>query len=151
MNKQLTDKQQQFVQEYLLDYNATQAAIRAGYSEKTAKQQGSRLLTYVDVAAAVAELKKERLESMGVTQEGVLYDFAHLKNACMEPDEKGKPRDAANAVRCLGYLGNNLGLWQKEKYDDGGVEFVIKGLKNSDEDKDKIADAAPDNVVKLPA
>ncbi|MBN5145921.1 terminase small subunit [Stenotrophomonas maltophilia] len=41
----LTPKQQRFVQEYLKDQNGTQAAIRTGYSEKTAKQQGSRLLT----------------------------------------------------------------------------------------------------------
>jgi len=49
----LSDKQQAFAREYLVDRNATQAAIRAGYSPATAKQQGARLLTNVDVRAAV--------------------------------------------------------------------------------------------------
>jgi len=49
----LTHKQQAFVTEYLKDYNATQAAIRVGYSGHTAKQQGSRLLTNADVLAAI--------------------------------------------------------------------------------------------------
>jgi len=149
-SRELTPKQERFVQEYLGDLNATQAAIRAGYSEKTARAQASRLLTKVAIRSAIAELKKEYLESLGVTKEGVLYDFARLKDACLEPDENGKPRDAANAVRCLGYLGNNLGLWQKEKYDDGSVQFIVKGLKESDED-DKADKETPDNVVKLPA
>jgi len=51
----LNDKQQRFVQEYLVDLNATQAAIRAGYSKATAQQQGSRLLLNVVVAEAIAE------------------------------------------------------------------------------------------------
>lgn len=53
----LTPKQTRFVAEYLVDLNATQAAIRAGYSAKTARQIGQRLLTKVDIAAAVGELQ----------------------------------------------------------------------------------------------
>jgi len=45
----LTEKQKRFVAEYIKDYNATQAAIRAGYSEQTAYSQGNRLLKYVDI------------------------------------------------------------------------------------------------------
>lgn len=52
----LTDKQQRFVAEYLVDRNATQAAMRAGYSEKTAQQQGSRLLLNVMVETAAARI-----------------------------------------------------------------------------------------------
>jgi len=52
-DKPLSGKRALFVAEYLKDRNATQAAIRAGYSEATAKQQGSRLLTRVDIRAAV--------------------------------------------------------------------------------------------------
>lgn len=51
----LTPRQQRFVGEYLIDLNATQAAIRAGYSAKTAEQQGSRLLGNVGVSAAIAK------------------------------------------------------------------------------------------------
>ena len=57
--KKLTAKQQRFCDEYLIDMNATQAAIRAGYSEKTAKAQGSRLLTNVDVKAYLDEMLEE--------------------------------------------------------------------------------------------
>ena len=50
----LTEKQQRFVEEYLIDLNATQAAIRAGYSAKTADQQGSRMLANVKVQQAIS-------------------------------------------------------------------------------------------------
>lgn len=57
----LTPRQQRFVAEYLIDLNATQAAIRAGYSAKTANQQGSRLLAHVGIAAAVRDGKAKQL------------------------------------------------------------------------------------------
>ena len=50
----LTPKQHRFVTEYLVDLNASQAALRAGYSPRTAPQQGSRLLKNVEVQAAIA-------------------------------------------------------------------------------------------------
>lgn len=53
----LTEKQQRFVEEYLIDLNATQAAIRAGYSAKTADQQGSRMLANVKVQQAISVLQ----------------------------------------------------------------------------------------------
>ncbi|QHQ14570.1 terminase small subunit [Pectobacterium parmentieri] len=62
----LTDKQEMFCREYLVDLNATQAAIRAGYSEKTAQEQSSRLLSNVMVQKRIAELKSERNDSVGV-------------------------------------------------------------------------------------
>lgn len=69
-------KQQRFVSEYLIDLNATQAAIRAGYSEKTAKQIGSRLLSHVDVAAAIAEGQTKIAAKHGVTAERVVAELA---------------------------------------------------------------------------
>lgn len=56
----ISAKQELFVDEYLIDLNATQAAIRAGYSSKTAEQQGSRLLSNVKVKGRVAEKMAER-------------------------------------------------------------------------------------------
>jgi phage terminase small subunit len=53
----LNDKQQAFVNEYLLDWNGTRAAIRCGYSPKTARQQASRLLSHVNVQQAIQERK----------------------------------------------------------------------------------------------
>ena len=55
MIKKLTDKQRRFVEEYLIDLNATQGAIRAGYSKKTAQEQSSRLLSNVMVQDAIAQ------------------------------------------------------------------------------------------------
>lgn len=72
----LTDKQQMFVREYLIDLNATQAAIRAGYSARTAKQQGARLLTNVDVSTALMAAKAERSEKTKVDAEWVLTRLA---------------------------------------------------------------------------
>jgi phage terminase small subunit len=51
----VNDRQARFVEEYIVDFNATQAAIRAGYSQSTARQQASRLLTNVDISQAISE------------------------------------------------------------------------------------------------
>jgi phage terminase small subunit len=66
----LAPKHQRFVAEYVKDLNATQAAIRAGYSEKTAKQQGSRLLTNADIAAAVEAKQVKQLASAELSATG---------------------------------------------------------------------------------
>jgi phage terminase small subunit len=68
----LTNKRLAFVNEYLRDFNATQAAIRAGYSPNTARSQGQRLLTNVDIAAAV----KEGIAEKGMGAEEVLLRLA---------------------------------------------------------------------------
>lgn len=74
----LTAKQERFVAEYLIDLNATQAAIRAGYSEKTARSAGQRALTIVDVADAIAEAKAKRDKRTEVTQDRVIAELAKL-------------------------------------------------------------------------
>ncbi len=71
-------KQQRFVAEYLVDMNATQAAIRAGYSARTAKQQGSRLLTNADVVAAIARKQAKIADKLEMTAERVLTELALL-------------------------------------------------------------------------
>ncbi len=68
----LTPRQARFVEEYLLDLNATQAAIRAGYSKKTANEQGARLLAKVSVRKAVAEARQARSERTEITQDEVI-------------------------------------------------------------------------------
>lgn len=69
-------KQLRFAQEYLIDLNATQAAIRAGYSAKTASSQGERLLRNVEVQRAVAEAKAARSEETGINAAWVLKRLA---------------------------------------------------------------------------
>ncbi|KAF4559206.1 terminase small subunit [Pseudomonas sp. CES] len=74
----LTAKQQRFVDEYLIDLNATQAAIRAGYSKKTAQVQSARLLSNVMVSAAVAKGMESRATRTGITQDMVLRELAKI-------------------------------------------------------------------------
>lgn len=72
----LTDKQKRFCEEYLIDLNATQAAIRAGYSPKTAEQTASRLLRNVKVQEYIAKRQKELSRSTQITQERVIKELA---------------------------------------------------------------------------
>lgn len=74
----LTPRQQRFVSEYLVDLNATQAAIRAGYSAKTAKAQGSRLLTNVDVQASIAERQQARSRRTEISADRVIAEYARI-------------------------------------------------------------------------
>src|SRR3546814_11679655 len=75
----ITEKQQRFAEEYLVDLNATQAAIRAGYSVRTAKQQGARLLTNADVAAAITEGRKRQQERTEITATRVAQEMARIE------------------------------------------------------------------------
>lgn len=74
----LTDKQERFCQEYLIDLNATQAAIRAGYSENTARDIGCENLAKPNIQARLSELNKERSEATGITQKRVLEEYAKI-------------------------------------------------------------------------
>jgi phage terminase small subunit len=74
----LTPKQQRFVEEYLIDMNGTQAAIRAGYSERTACEQASRLLANVKIQEAVALARTIVSEKAGITVERVLREMGRL-------------------------------------------------------------------------
>ena len=75
---QMTDKQLKFVEEYLVDLNATQAAIRSGYSPKTADQQASRLLANVKVQQAISIAMAERSRRTGVNQDRVVEELAKI-------------------------------------------------------------------------
>ncbi len=78
----MSDKQMRFAEEYLVDSNATQAAIRAGYSPRSADVHGSRLLGNARVAAAIKDMQAEHRERTAVTVESiteqlrVAYDLA---------------------------------------------------------------------------
>ena len=74
----LTPKQQRFVEEYLIDLNATQAAIRAGYSEKTARSIGQRLLTNVDIQKAIEGAQSKRAEQTQIDAAYVLKRLVEI-------------------------------------------------------------------------
>ena len=91
----LTPKQKRFVAEYLIDLNATAAAKRAGYSEKTACEQAARLLANVKVQAAAQSAMQEREKRTEITQDMVLQETAKLAFFDIRKmfDKNGKPLD----------------------------------------------------------
>lgn len=94
----LTEKQQRFVDEYLIDLNATQAAIRAGYSVKTANEQGSRLLVNVSIIQAISERMAERSKRTGVNQDRVVQELAKIAFVKMTDivDSQGRIKTSAS-------------------------------------------------------
>lgn len=74
----LSPKQQLFADEYLIDLNATQAAIRAGYSPKTAKEIGSENLTKPNIRTYVEKKMAERSRRTGISQDRVLQELARI-------------------------------------------------------------------------
>ena len=74
----LRPKHARFVQEYLVDLNATQAAIRAGYSAKTADREGYRLLRNAEISAAVQAGQQARLQEAGLTATRVLEELRRV-------------------------------------------------------------------------
>ncbi len=74
----LNDRQQKFVDEYLVDLNATQAAIRAGYSAKTAEQIGYKLVQKSSVQEAIQKAVKRRQQRTEITQDRVLKELANI-------------------------------------------------------------------------
>lgn len=109
----LTPKQQRFVEEYLIDLNATQAAIRAGYSEKTAQEQSSRLLSNVMVQEAVQKAKNKLSERTELTVDMVVQGL--LKEA---QDYAGGSTQSAR-VSAWAHLGKHLGMF-KDKIEHSG-------------------------------
>jgi len=77
-SNKLTTRQQAFVDEYLIDFNGAQAAIRAGYSKKTAKEMAYELLTRPHILEAVNLAKKKREERTHITQDRVLQELARI-------------------------------------------------------------------------
>ena len=94
----LTPKQAAFVGEYLVDLNATQAAIRSGYSAKTASWIGPQLLGKSHVSAAIQEAMGKRERRTAITQDRVLLEYARI--AFFDPaklfDDQGKPLPIAS-------------------------------------------------------
>lgn len=100
----LTEKQKRFCEEYLIDLNATQAAIRAGYKEKTAYAQGQRLLKKVEVQLYLKELMEQRSQRTEITADTVLKELAKIASADVEITEKSK-------IKALELLGKHLGMF----------------------------------------
>lgn len=103
--KGLNPKQQRFVDEYLIDLNATQAAIRAGYSQKTAKAIGHENLTKPDIAAAIAEGQARLAGNAELNAETVLRNLEAARVNAMATLEWGP------AIRACELQGKHLGMF----------------------------------------
>ena len=82
----MTNKQRRFVEEYLIDLNATQAAVRAGYAPKHADNQASQLMAKTHVKAEIMRAIAERSKRTGVTADRVLMELAKLAHIQYKTD-----------------------------------------------------------------
>ena len=98
-DKKLTPKQQRFVSEYLIDSNATQAAIRAGYSEKTAQQTGSRLLLNVVIQAAIKAGQKNIAKRNDLTVDDLVRELEEARIAALTAES---PQSSAAVAATMG-------------------------------------------------
>ena len=80
----LNEKQKKFCEEYIIDFNGTQSAIREGYSKKTAYSMASENLRKPEVQAYLKELIENRNKRTGITQDEVVRDIIEVKNRCMQ-------------------------------------------------------------------
>ena len=102
MAKPLTSKQEMFCLEYLIDLNATQAAIRAGYSVKTAKDIACENLAKPNIQSRIAEAMAERAENTKIDAEYVLKMSNELLLRCMVEGEDFSPSGAGKALDLIG-------------------------------------------------
>ena len=123
----MTEKQRRFVEEYLIDLNITQAAIRAGYSAKSAARIGVKLVNKSQVQKAIEEAKVKRSKRVGITQDYVLGNLMEIVERCMQrapvcnikgeqiQDEQGRDVwqfNGRDANKALDLLGKHLGMFQ---------------------------------------
>jgi len=141
----LTDKQKTFIDEYLIDLNATQAAIRAGYSKDTAQQMGSENLSKPVIQSAIKDAMAERQKRTQVTSDMVIAELAKIAFLDIRDayDNEGQlfnikdmPEDVARAIGGLDYTvtandGEKTGVTSKIKLIDkkGSLELLGRHLK----------------------
>ena len=132
----LNEKQKNFYKEYLVDSNATQSAIRAGYSKKTAYSQGQRLLKNVEGQNYMKELMAEKEATLIADQDEVLkYLTAVLrgnsKASVLARDEIGadriveKPPDEKERLKAAELLGKRYSLFTEKVQQDIDMDFNI--------------------------
>lgn len=127
--KKLTDKQELFCKEYLIDLNGTQAAIRAGYSEDTARVIAQENLLKPAIQEYLSKLKAEREQKLEINAEWVLSQAIKVHNRCMEEKElltefQGKERvplknengeylykfDSTGSLKALELIGKHINI-----------------------------------------
>ncbi|MHB8172723.1 MAG: terminase small subunit [Thermincolia bacterium] len=141
MARELTPKQKMFVAEYLIDLNATQAAIRAGYSEKTAYSIGEENLRKPEIQEAIQKSQNKRAEKLELSAEWVLQRLKDISDRCIqaEPvlDREGNPIgeyrfDSAGANKATELIGKHLKLFT-DKVEHSGTITLEDALGELDE------------------
>lgn len=122
----LTDKQRRFVDEYLIDLNATQAAIRAGYSVRTANEQGAQNLAKLSIQDAISRKMAARSRRTGVNQDRVVIELAKIAFAKMTDivDSKGRIKEDASPddLACI----ESIKYKESDNEYGGSVEREVK-------------------------
>ncbi len=116
----LTPKQERFVQEYLIDLNATQAAIRAGYSVKTARQVGTENLSKPVISDAIERARNARSERTEMTADWVLEQLRE------EATDRTEEASHSARVRALELIGKHLGMFVERIKVDGEISAVTE-------------------------
>ncbi|WP_435310654.1 terminase small subunit [Primorskyibacter sedentarius] len=109
----ITPKQEIFAREYLVDLNATQAAIRAGYSPKCAESRGSKLMAIPAVAEYVSKLMHKRTSKLDLTADRVLQEIARI--AFTDVSKLGDAVKASDKLKALELAGRYLKLFGAEE------------------------------------
>lgn len=118
----LSEKQQRFVAEYTVDFNATAAAIRAGYSEKTAAQMGYKLLKMQEIQEAVQQEFANRQNRTHITGDQVVEELAKIALFKVEDyyRDYGMEIRLTDKIKALELLGKHLGTFT-EKISISGI------------------------------
>ena len=137
----MTNKQKRFADEYLIDCNATQAAIRAGYSEKTARQIGQENLSKPDIKKYIDEqLEKMQSDSVASAEEVMRYLTSVVRgqstssvlslcgDGCQEVIEKAP--DEKERLKAAELLGKRYGIFTDKMSLEGAIPVIISGEDN---------------------
>lgn len=135
--KKLTAKQSLFVKEYLVDLNATQAAIRAGYKENAAYATGAENLRKPQIQEAIQKQIKKREEKTELNAEWVLKKLETIANRCMQEEEvmsKDGPTgefkfDSSGANKAIELIGKHLKMFTDKIEQDTTLTVVRKSFK----------------------
>lgn len=124
MERKLTPKQKRFVEEYLIDLNATQAAIRAGYSKKNADKIGSELLGKTRVSKEIQKAMQRRSERTEITQDDVIQEFAAIGFSTIT--DYLNISNGIVRIKDTGEIDERkLAAIEKVKQTKGGIEFKL--------------------------
>lgn len=130
----LTTKQERFCREYIIDLNATRAAIRAGYSEKTANRIASENLSKLDIQEKIRQLQQKIEARTEITQDKVLNELANIGFA--EPSKQIRVTDK---IKALELLGKHLGIFTDKLQVKGDIKTINPYENLTTEDLIKLA------------